>query len=255
MSADNRPLDLHPDFAGMHCAPGESHITDRPELFALLNVAAFGGAADRPTHVPRELARLGSTVVWESTGSSDALPFWNTNEQADAWLYLVHGSVRIEFKAPESPHAHGFQLARTGDLLKLPRDVAHRTFSGDGRRRISLELLEHNPHWDLIGRRPIEPDESGTAGGFAFELLEEHVRVHWPGGSLLEPRPYFTRALRALVAYELHLYHNEFLGGLIVHDFGDEVSLKAGGYVERLPNYVVVNTFAGLLARLREPVR
>lgn len=246
----SEPPKFHPDFDGMPCAPGESHIREGADRFGLVNVAAFGADAERPTHVPRELARLGNLLVWESTGSSDALPFWNTNYHADAWLYIVHGQVRIEFKEPESEHLYGHQTGGAGDLIKLPVGIAHRTFSGDGKRRISLELLEHNPQWDLIGTRTVTPDESGVVGGFSFQVLDEHVEVSWPGGSLLEPRHYFGRALRALVAHELHLYHNEFLGGFVVHDHGDEVTLKAGGHQEGLPPGDVLDVFAGLLPRV-----
>lgn len=241
---------LHPDFADLRAEPGESHITGEHERFALINVAAFGGAADRPSHVPEELGRLGSTIFWESTGSSDALPFWNTNFHADAWLYLVHGSVRVEFKYPESDRRLGHQLCRTGDLFRLPKDIAHRTFSGDGKRRISIELLEQSPHIALTGTREITPDPGGRIGDFRFTVIGDEVRISTPTGELVEPRHYFGRAVRALVAHELHLEHNEFLGGFVVHDHGAEVTLKAAGHAERLPGGAVLDVFAGLLPRL-----
>jgi hypothetical protein len=240
---------LHEDFAGVECRPGESHLTDEADRFALVNVLAFGGAPDRPTHVPAELARLGPVVVWESTGSSLALPFWNTNFDDDAWLYLVQGSVRIEFKEPETTRTFGHQLGRTGDLLKLPRGVAHRTFSGDGKRRISLELLSSDPRGE-VPRRSVRPDDSGRLGELTFEIGADVIVVRWPGGELREPRHFFGRALRALVSHDLHLFHNEFLGGLVVNDHGEEVTVKAGDSVQRLPGGQVQDAFAGLLARL-----
>ncbi len=83
------------------------------------------------------------------------MPFWNTNFHCDVYRYLVHGSVRVEFKETEGDEHYDQYVARTGDLFKLPKDVAHRTYSGDGKRRISLEILERNPHWASIGATPI----------------------------------------------------------------------------------------------------
>ncbi len=245
---------LHPDFDGLEVRPGEAHltdVTDPSELYDLVNVVAFGGAPDRATHVPAELGNLGPVVFWESTGAADALPFWNTNFQCDVYLYLVHGSVRVEFKETEGERSYGHYLARTGDLFKLPKDIAHRTFSGDGKRRISLEILERNPHWATIGALPIVANDSAAAGGFRFEAEGEDVRITWPEGSLLTPRGFFVRGLAALVAYEMHLEHNEFEGGFIVHDLGDQVHLKAHRYSETLAGRDVLATFAGLLHRWR----
>jgi hypothetical protein len=243
-------MSLHPDFAGLPVRPGESHITGRHELFDLVNVIAFGGAADRPTHVPAELGALGPVVIWESTGAADMLPFWNTNLDGDAYLYLVHGSVRVEFKEIEGDRRYGHCLARTGDLLRLPKEVAHRTYSGDGRRRISLEIMPRNPHWADLGARPVTPDPSRRAGGFAFAIGDAGVEVSWPGGRLHTPRDPFTRGLRALCAYELHLGHNEFEGGFTVHDLGERVLLKAPGHAETLDGRAVLAVFHGLLERL-----
>ena len=241
---------LHPDFQGLDITPGESHITGAPEPYDLVNVVAFGGAIDRATHVPAELGGVGPVVFWESTGAADALPFWNTNFHCDVYLYLVHGSVRVEFKETEGEERYGHYLARTGDLFKLPKDIAHRTFSGDGKRRISLEILERNPHWAGMGATSVEPDSSGVVGGFRFEIEDRDVRITWPEGSLLTPRHFFARGLAALVAYEMHLEHNEFEGGFIVHDLGETVRLAAHGYSETLPGASVLATFAGLRQRL-----
>ena len=242
---------LHPDFDGLDVTPGESHITGPPEAYDLINVVVFGGGIDRATHVPTEVGSVGPVVFWESTGAADALPFWNTNFQCDVYLYLVHGCVRVEFKETEGAEHHGHYLARTGDLFKLPKDIAHRTFSGDGKRRISLEILERNPSWATIGTAPIVPNDLGTAGGFRFDADNNDVRISWPEGSLVTSRHFFVRGLAALVAYEMHLEHNEFEGGFIVHDLGEQVRLKAHGYAETLPGTEVLATFAGLLHRWR----
>lgn len=241
---------LHPDFGDLRVQPGEAHITGRPELFGLVNLVAFGGAADRPTHVPAEVGALGPVVLWESTGAADQLPFWNTNLDGDAYLYVVHGSVRVEFKETAGERRYGHYLGRTGDLLRLPGAIAHRTFSGDGRRRISLEILPRNPHWDGLGQHPVDPDPGGRAGGFAFDVDGADVVVHWPGGELRTPRELFGRGLRALVAYELHLGHNEFEGGFTVDDRGTDVVLGAPGHTETLDGRAVLAVFRGLLDRI-----
>jgi mannose-6-phosphate isomerase-like protein (cupin superfamily) len=238
---------MHPDFADLKVYPGESHITAHPELFDMVNVIAFGGAADRPTHVPSELGRVGGASLWESTGAADQLPFWNTNYDGDAYLYIVQGSVRIEFKQTGGEARYGHYLARTGDLFRIPAEVAHRTFSGDGRRRITLEVVPDNPYWSTIGTREIVADPSLRAGGFSFAVSRGHVTVSAGGNPHPLPRPMFAAALRALRKYELHLGHNELDGGLSVHDLGDEVELSVPGYSERLNSLTVLGVFQALL--------
>lgn len=238
---------LHPDFGDLTVDPGESQITARPELFSLINVLAFGGDTDRPTHVPVELGRSGSMALWESTGAADQLPFWNTVYDGDTYLYIAHGSVRVEFKETDGTQRYGQYLARTGDLFKLPNEVAHRTFSGDGKRRITLEIMPDNPFWDLRGTRPIAVDRSGALGGFRFTVAADHVDVTCPAGSAQCPRPMFDRALRALSAWELHIGHNELDGGLIVHDKGETASLTLAGYTEEFDGPRIVGVFRGLL--------
>lgn len=247
-SATHTPL--HPDFGDLRVQPGEAHITHSPELFGLVNLVAFGGAADRPTHVPAEVGALGPVVLWESTGAADQLPFWNTNLDGDAYLYVVHGNVRVEFKETGGATRYGHYLGRTGDLLRLPGAVAHRTFSGDGKRRISLEIMPRNPFWDGLGGRPVDPDRGGRAGGFAFDVDGDDVVVRWPAGELRTPRELFGRGLRALVAYELHLGHNEFDGGFVVDDRGPQVVLAVPGHTETLEGRSVLAVFRGLLDRV-----
>jgi hypothetical protein len=248
MAAPTTPL--HADFAGLTVRPGEYHITAGHEAFGLVNLIEFGGAADRPSHVPAELGSVGPVVLWESTGASDALPFWNTNYQCDVYLYIVHGNVRMEFKETEGERRLGHYIGRTGDLMRLPKDIAHRTFSGDGKRRISLEILERNPYWERIGTGTGAADHSGRVGDLRFTAEPDAVVVSWPDGELRTPRGFFARGLRALVAYELHLEHNEFEGGFVVHDHGDTVTLKAPGFAQTLPGADVLAVFRGLLADL-----
>ena len=242
---------LHPDFAGLTVQPGESHITARHELFDIVNLISFGGAADRPTHVPERLGATRGIALWESTGAADQLPFWNTVYDGDTYLYIVSGSVRIEFKETDGTERYGHYLARTGDLFKLPNAVAHRTFSGDGKRRITLEVMPDNPHWDLIGRTEVEPDLSQRIGGFSFGVGPDTVRVVTPGGTIECPRDFFGKALRALSKYELHLGHNELDGGLIVHDEGTTVRLSVPGYTETLDGLAVLAVLRGLLLQLQ----
>ncbi|TDD81338.1 hypothetical protein E1293_18885 [Actinomadura darangshiensis] len=238
--------ELHPDFADLRVHPGGSHTDGRDELFDVVNVIAFGGAADRPTHVPAELGAVGPVSIWESTGAADSLPFWNTNLDGDQYLYVVHGSVRVEFKETEGDRRYGHYTGRTGDLLRLPKEVAHRTYSGDGRRRIGLEIMPRNPYWARLGESPIASDTSRRAGGLAFEIHEAAVEISWPGGALRTPRGLFERGLHALCAYELHLGHNEFDGGFIVHDLGERVRLKTPGHAETLDGRDVLAVFHGL---------
>lgn len=249
----SRPVPPHADFASLNVTPGENHTIDLADRFDLVNLIEFGGAADRPTHVPARVGGIGRVVLWESTGAADALPFWNTNHRCDVYLYLVHGSVRVEFKEAEGERHYGHYLGRTGDLLRLPKDIAHRTFAGDGKRRISLELLEHNPYWDSIGRVEVAPEPSGRVGEFSFAVERHSVAISWGGGELRTPRDYFARGLRALVAYELHLEHNEFEGGFVVHDHGDTVTLKVPGFAQTLPGTDVLAAFKGLQQAFSQP--
>jgi len=244
---------LHDDFAHLDVRPGESHIVARPELFDLVSVIAFGAAADRPTHVPSELGRTRGVSLWESTGAADQLPFWNTNYDGDTYLYIVEGSVRIEFKETGGHTRYGHYLARTGDLFRIPDQVAHRTFSGDGRRRITLEIVPDNPYWATIGTRAVVADPSMRVGGFSFAVSPDHVTVTAGGQARPLPRPMFTAALRALRKYELHLGHNELDGGLSVHDLGDEVELSVPGYAERLNGLAVLGVFQALLDVMARP--
>jgi hypothetical protein len=244
---------LHDDFADLGVEPGVARISQRPELFDIVNVIAFGGAADRPTHVPTEIGRVGPVVLWESTGASDALPFWNTNYRTDVYLYIVHGGVRVELKEPEGDEVYGEYVARTGDLFRLPRDVAHRTYSLDGHRRITLEILEHDPAWSTIGRHAeVAPADDTEVGGFRFELGDEHATVTHGADTVRAPLGFFIRGLRALVAWELHLAHNEFDGGFVVHDDapdGDTVTLKIPGHADVVPSQDVIAVFKRLIER------
>lgn len=242
---------LHPDFADVRVTPGETQVHAHPELFHLVNLVQFGGAADRPTHVPVELGRVGPVALWESTGADDYLPFWNTNEDGDAYLYIVYGSVRLALKRTGTDEHYGHYLARTGDLIRIPVGVAHRTYSGDGKRRITLEIMPTNPFWELMGESlAVEPDRSGQVGGFRFDVDREEVVVSTDHTVARCPRDPFTRALRALSAHGLHLGHNELDGGFVVHDHGMRVSLSVPGQTEELDGREVLAVFRGLVLDL-----
>jgi hypothetical protein len=210
---------LHPDFAGLTVVPGFADIVRRPDRFDLTNIVALGGAPDMHPHVPTKVGQVGTAVFWESTGAADALPFWNTNLRGDVLLYLISGSVRVEFREMEGTEPYGSYLARTGDLMLLPRDIAHRTYSGDGKRRISLEIIEHDPRWDALGWvASVSPDPSLRLGGLAFSPGPEVTGVELDGTTATVDSSFLLRGCRALVAYGLHLGHNEFEGGLVVRD-------------------------------------
>ena len=244
---------LHPDFGDLHVEPGEVLGATRPELFDIVNLVAFGGAAEQQTHVPKEVGRIGPVVFWESTGAADALPFWNTNLFTDIYLYIVHGGTRVVLKATDGDEVYGEYVARTGDLFRLPKDVAHRTFSLDGKRRITMEILERDPAWDTIGAlADVAPADASSLGGFSFVRSGsgEMVRVTAGDRSTDEPAGFFARGLRALVAWELHLGHNEFAGGFTVRDEGDTVSLRLGPHAESFAPADVQALFLRLLADL-----
>jgi mannose-6-phosphate isomerase-like protein (cupin superfamily) len=245
-----KPTQLHPDFADLvgTTNPGVMSITARPDLFHLVNLVTFGGDAARATHIPAELGRVGTVALWESTGAQDHLPFWHTNYDGDAYLYLVHGSVRVEFKQTDTETRYGHYLARTGDLFRLPAGVAHRTYSGDGKRRITLEIMPHNPFWDMIGKgEGSNLDDSARAGSFTFRRHADSVEVSAGDAHVTCPRADFDRGVSALIAYEMHLGHVEFDGGFTVHDLGEKVRLTIPGTTGELATSEVLAIFRGLL--------
>lgn len=120
---------------------------------------------------------------------------------------------------PRGAEIYGEYLARTGDLFRLPKDIAHRTYSLDGKRRITLEILERDPVWSTIGRyESVERADRPELGDFTFALDDESATIAAGDTVVHTPIDFFRRGLRALVAWELHLAHNEFEGGFVVHD-------------------------------------
>ena len=246
-------VSMHPDFSHLVVQPGEMTLAAdaEPEQFGLLNLLAFGGAADKGAHMPAIVGQLGEVVLWESTGAADALPFWNTNYAGDVYLLLLEGEVRVDFKTPETDQHLGTYLARTGDLMKLPGAVAHRTFSTSGKRRISLEIVRRNPLWERIGEHAgVQPLADDALGGFRFRREGEGVVVETPRDRLRTDLGFFVRGLRVLLAYELHLEHNEFEGGFVVHDRDAHIELKTRAYSQSFAPADVIGLFKGLLARL-----
>lgn len=253
MSADE--LHLHGDFAGIEVEPGRMSVdADHRSKFDILNLLALGGEHDRRPHVPETVGRLGDIVLWESTGSSVSLPFWNTNFTDDVYLFLVHGRVHIEFKEVESDVRLGTYEGRTGDLMRLPRAIAHRTYSTDGRRRISLEVLRANPLWDRIGEHAdVQPATRLQLGNLGFEVGSDAVGLMTPSGQTWTPRAELLRGLRALIAYELHLDHNEFEGGFVVQDLGEDIRLAtSSGYDEHHTPHEVLAVFHALVAAMEQ---
>lgn len=162
----------------------------------------------------------------------------------------MEGEVRMDFKEPETDRALGSYLATTGDLMKLPRAIAHRTFSTNGKRRISLEIIQRNPLWERIGEHADAPAlEQSALGGFRFALEGDDIVIATPADMLRTPRGFFVRGLRVLLAYDLHLEHNEFEGGFVVHDRDQQIDLKSRGYSESFAPAAVIGLFKGLVAR------
>ena len=130
-----------------------------------------------------------------------------------------------------------------------PKDIAHRTYSLDGKRRITLEILERDPVWSTIGRYEcVQPASRPELGDFTFALGDSSATIA-AGDTVVEtPADFFRRGLRALVAWELHLAHNEFDGGFVVHDLGDDIAtLKVPGYEATFPVADVLAVFKTLL--------
>jgi hypothetical protein len=245
-------IPLHPDFAHLRVEPGDMRL-DRsadPSQFGLLNLLAFGGAVDKRPHMPALIGQLKDVVLWESTGAADALPFWNTNYAGDVYLLLLEGEVRVEFKTPDADDHLATYIARTGDLMKLPRAIAHRTFSTSGKRRISVEIVQRNPLWDRIGEHAsVAPAAENRLGGFTFAFDSDTVVVQSPTDTVRTSRDFFFKGVRVLVAYELHLEHNEFEGGFSVHDLDATAELKTRGHCEAFSPAEVIGLFKGLLER------
>lgn len=245
-------VQMHPDFAHVQVRPGEMTLAAEadPRQFGLLNLLAFGGAADKRAHMPAIVGQLGEVVLWESTGSADALPFWNTNFAGDVYLLLMEGEVRVEFKQPDSETHLGTYIARTGDLMKLPRAIAHRTFSTSGKRRISLEIVARNPLWERIGEHSgVNASPVDQLDEVAFVFDTDTVAIRTPVDQIVTSREFFVRGLRVLLAYELHLEHNEFEGGFSVRDLDDEIELRTRGWAKRYSPAPVIALFKGLLER------
>lgn len=242
---------MHPDFAHLRVRPGEMRLEPGadPSTFGLENILAFGGAADKGAHMPAIVGQVDDVVLWESTGAPDALPFWNTNYSCDVHLLLMEGEVRMDFKEPETDKRLGSYEARTGDMMKLPRDVAHRTFSTSGKRRISLEIIKRNPLWEHIGEhKDVPPAAEPRLGGFALAVQGDEMVVTTPNDTVRTPLGFFVRGIKILLAYELHLEHNEFEGGFVVHDRGQEVDLKSRSYTETFKPAEVIALFKRLVA-------
>jgi hypothetical protein len=245
-------VQMHPDFGHLLVRPGEMTLAPGAdaEQFGLLNLLAFGGAADKGAHMPAIVGQLGEVVLWESTGAADALPFWNTNYAGDVYLLLMEGEVRVDFKTPETDQHLATYIARTGDLMKLPGSIAHRTFSSSGKRRISLEIVRRNPLWQRIGEHAqCAPLEQDRLGDFRFQRDGDAVVVETPRDQVHTDLGFFLRGLRVLLAYELHLEHNEFEGGFVVHDRDERVELKSRAYAQSFAPAEVIALFKGLLAR------
>lgn len=247
---------MHEDFSSLVVDPGTS---DAPhdDRFGLVNVLVFGGAPDRHPHVPVELGKLAGVSIWESTGANDALPFWNTNLRDDVYLFLLHGEVRVEFKEFEGHASLGSYVGHAGDLMKLPKEVAHRTFSGDGRRRISLELAPIDPHWESLGWVADVPNfDQLELGPLRFDPNVGMTGVQLNGAHVETDSSFLLRGCRAIVAYGGHLGHNEFEGGLIISDVVDDdldlVLFKLGAEELSFPRKDAIGLLKGLVAHLME---
>lgn len=240
---------LHPDFQDLRIVPGGSSITKFAERFDITNITALGAGIDVHPHVPMKVGQVGTAVFWESTGAADALPFWNTNLRGDVLLFLISGEVRIEFKELEGSERYGSYEGRSGDLMLLPKDIAHRTYSGNGKRRVSLEIIEHDPRWDSLDWvGAVQPDLSLRLDDLSVRPDGPVSELDLGGSKIVTDSSFLLRGARALVAYGGHLGHNEFEGGFVVcDDDGDEVVLKVAGNEMRADRKRVVAWLKGVI--------
>lgn len=249
------PAPMHDDFAELSIEPGTSDLPADDPRFALLNVLAFGGAPDRPSHVPEQLGQLGGISISESTGADDALPFWHTNILGDVYLLLLHGEVRVEFKEFEKDSYLGAYFGRAGDLMKFPKNLPHRTFSGDGRRRISLQLAPTDPKWEsLAWVRDIAPFDRLVFEELSIEPGPRSTVVRMGGQHIETDSSFLKRGASAIVAYGTYFGHNEFDNGFIISDAlatdEDLAQFKLGTHVLRCPREQAVGLLKGVIRAL-----
>jgi hypothetical protein len=248
---------MHEHFADLRVEPGTSDVPADDDRFGLVNVLAFGGAPDRHPHVPEEIGRVAGVSLSESTGADDALPFWHTNLLGDVYLLLLHGEVRVEFKEFEGDAHLGSYVGRSGDLMKMPKDVPHRTFSGNGRRRISLQLAPTDPHWESLDWvNDVPASEQLELDGLRIQPGPALTRVTLDGVQLQTDSSFLKRGARAIVAYGVYFGHNEFEKGFVISDVpGEEehgVLVKVAGRVLPCSREETVSLLKGVITRLEE---
>ena len=244
---------LHPDFGDLVVRPGSVSFQSRPELFSLVNLVAFGGAADKQSHMPSVIGRLGPVAFWQSTGAEDALPFWNTNLISDNYLYLVSGEMKVELKEVEGSALLGTYTGRTGDLMRVPKDVAHRTYSTNHKRRIVLALLEYDDRWDDLGWvNAIEPAKDLALRDLRIAPGPGVSTVELAGTTVTTNSSFLARGARAILSYGGCLGHNEFEGGFAVSDGGADMILKVRGQAMRCGRIEVMALLKGVVEQLEE---
>ena len=251
------PVPMHEHFADLNIDPGTSDLPPGDLRFALVNILAFGGAPDRPSHVPEQLGQLGGISISESTGADDALPFWHTNMLGDVYLLLLHGEVRVEFKEFEKDAILGAYAGRTGDLMKFPKDVPHRTFSGDGRRRISLQLAPTDPSWEsLAWVQDVPPLDRLEFEELSIEPGPQSTEIRMGDLQVETNSSFLKRGARAIVAYGTHFGHNEFENGFIISDAlmkdEDLVHFKLGTHDLTCPREYAVGLLKGVIVMLED---
>jgi hypothetical protein len=244
---------LHPDFGDLVVRPGTVSVQGRPEWFSLINLIAYGGAAAKQSHMPAVVGRLGPVAFWQSTGADDALPFWNTNLISDSYLYLVNGEMKVELKEVEGSVVLGTYTGRTGDLMRVPKDVAHRTYSTNHKRRIVLALLEYDERWSDLGWiDDVEPADDLILAGLRIEPGPEVSTVRLRGANVTTDSSFLGRGARAILSYGGCLGHNEFEGGFSVSDGGDDMILKVADQTLRCPRVEVMALLKRVIAQLGE---
>jgi hypothetical protein len=139
--------------------------------------------------------------------------------------------------------------------MKLPKEVPHRTYSGNGRRRISLQLAPIDPRCESLDWvNDVTPFERLELDGLRIEPGPKVTGVNLEGMHVETNSSFLMRGARAIVAYGGHLGHNEFDAGFIVSDVlsedEDVVLFKIADRELRVPGEQAVGLLKGIIARL-----
>jgi hypothetical protein len=97
----------------------------------------------------------------------------------------------------------------------------------------------------------VDGADSLEINGLTISPGPDQTELFLEGATAVVDSSYLLRGARALVAYGLHLGHNEFEGGFVVADGeGDEATLKVGSKQLVADGRQIVALLKGLINRL-----